>query len=369
LTTRSIAFYLPQYHPIHENDEWWGRGFTDWRNVASSRPRFRGHHQPQIPADLGFYDLREPETRARQADLARAYGIDGFCYYHYWFNGRRLLQRPLEEVVASGEPNFPFMICWANEPWSRRWDGSPHELLMDQDYSTGDDLAHIRALAPHLSDPRYITKDGKLVLAIYRTVDLPDPRRTTDTWREEAVRLGLGELHLCRIEGFHGSHADPRSLGFDAAIQFQPDSRSLPQRVNPGRAGRAARRILRPRSGYRLNNVYDYAAHVERAMSQTQVVYPRYLGVMPAWDNSSRRREWAMIFRGSTPETYEDWVYDSLGKIARAEAESDFLFVNAWNEWAEGAHLEPDLRFGHAYLEAHARALSRAAHDFAMRGD
>src|SRR5262245_7933162 len=191
---RLIAVYLPQFHPIPENDRSWGKGFTEWTNVAQAKPMFRGHYQPHLPADLGFYDLRLPEARRAQADLAQAHGIHGFCYYHYWFHGRRLLERPFDEVLASGEPDFPFCLCWANEPWTRRWDGKDQEILMPQEYSDRDDLAHIRWLARAFQDRRYIRVDGRPMFLVYRASRLPDPARTAATWREEARRLGAGDL-------------------------------------------------------------------------------------------------------------------------------------------------------------------------------
>src|SRR5262249_47266129 len=218
-----VAFYLPQFHPIPENDEWWGPGFTEWTNVAKARPRYRGHYQPHAPADLGYYDLRLAETRRQQAALARAHGIDAFCYYHYWFGGKRLLERPFDEVLASGDPDFPFMLCWANENWTRRWDGQENAVLARQQYSADDDRAHGRWLATAFRDERYVRVDGKPMFLVYRASQLPDPKRTTQIWREEAAKAGVGELYLCRVESFGSEHGDPAALGFDAAVDFQPN--------------------------------------------------------------------------------------------------------------------------------------------------
>lgn len=347
---RTIAFHLPQYHPIPENNEWWGPGFTEWTNVTRARPRFPGHYQPHIPADLGFYDLRVPETRAVQAELARRYLVDGFCYYHYWFNSRRLLERPVTDILRTGEPDFPFMLCWANENWTRRWDGYDQEVLIAQNYSAEDDLAHIRHLLEYFADTRYIRLDGRPVFLVYQASALPDPMRTTDIWRTEATRAGVGELFLCRVEAHGPDRGDPRLLGFDAAVEFQPDVTVFPPRINLNKAGRAVRRVVRPESGYRWNHVYDYRDLVAASLAKPPTDYVRFRSVTPSFDNSSRRPKWATIFRDSSPDAFGDWTAKAVGSLT-ADNRALF-FVNAWNEWAEGNHLEPDHRFGHRYLEA-----------------
>jgi len=246
---RALAVHLPQFHPISENDEWWGAGFTEWRNVVRARPLARWHHQPHIPADLGFCDLRVAETRQAQADLARAHGIAGFLYYHYWFSGRRLLERPVDEILATGTPDFPFALTWANEHWARTWDGAADRVLMRQEYSDADDLAHIRHLLPVFADPRYLRVDGRPLFCVYHARSLPDSRRTTDRWRDEAARAGIGDLYLCRIE--HDGGGDPAALGFDAGIDFQPDFANLGRALRrsvPERVLRRLRATPRPRS-------------------------------------------------------------------------------------------------------------------------
>ena len=220
-----IAFYLPQYHPIPENDVWWGAGFTDWRNVARARPRFKGHYQPHLPADLGFCDLRVPETRVAQADLARAHGIHGFCYYHYWFDGRRLLDRPLREVHESGSPDFPFCVCWANENWTRRWDGQDKDVLIAQNYSADADRRLIADLAPLFRDPRYIRVGGRPLFVVYRADLLPDPRASALRYREQARREGIDDLYLAFM---HVQRPEsPDIWGFDARIEFPPHDLDL----------------------------------------------------------------------------------------------------------------------------------------------
>ncbi len=343
---KAIAFYLPQFHPIPENDLWWGKGFTEWTNVTRSRPVFPGHHQPQLPADLGFYDLRVPETRAEQAALARRYGIHGFCYYHYWFDGRRLLDRPLTEVLRSGQPDFPFCICWANENWTRRWDGADHEILIGQQHSPDSDRKFIEDVIPFLLDPRYIRVRGAPLLLVYRAPILPDPPGTTALWRDAARRAGVGELHLAAVQSF--GLGDPRALGFDSGVEFPPHV-ELP-------APYAARvRGLDPRfSGF----VYDYREVRRLALSRPRPDYPRFRGAMASWDNSARRALRAHIFHEANPREYEAWLRSIVEETrATRPPEERIVFINAWNEWAEGTHLEPDQRYGHAYLEATARAL------------
>jgi lipopolysaccharide biosynthesis protein len=351
-----IAFYLPQFHPIVENDEWWGKGFTEWTNVTRAKPLFRGHHQPHLPADLGFYDLRLPEVRVAQADMAREYGIFGFCYYHYWFNGHRLLQRPFEEVLSSGEPDFPFCLCWANENWTRAWDGLDAELLIAQKYSDQDDLNHIRTLLPAFADHRYIRVEGKPLFLVYRAHQLPNAKAMTDRWREEAMRTGLGELFLCRVENFH-DQGHPRASGFDAAVDFQPRWNTIGPLLHRTRRFHWARRLGLAETAYFENNVYDYSDLIERVMAEDPPPYLRYPCVVPAWDNTSRRPgRPANIYVGSTPDIYKKSLVAAIGRAAMGSSDP-LVFINGWNEWAEGNHLEPCQRWGHAYLEATRDAL------------
>ena len=354
---RFLAFYLPQFHPIPENDAWWGTGFTEWRNVAAARPAFRGHDQPHVPADLGFYDLRIPEVREAQADLAKAHGIDGFVYYHYWFNGRRLLERPFDEVLASGSPDLPFALCWANENWTRVWDGSAREVLLAQEHSEADDRAHLRSLVPALRDERYIRVDGRPLLMVYRTGLLPDPRRTAAAWRDEARRAGLGDLYLARVEAL-GEKADPAELGFDAAIEFAPDAADVPAHLGDSRVWEPLRKHgLAP--GRLRHHVVPYAGVVERLSTRARPEYLRYPCVTPSWDNSARRKHSALVLQGSTPEQYGAWLAKTCERFEPPSATENVVFVNAWNEWAEGNHLEPDQRWGKAYLEAHREVAQR----------
>jgi lipopolysaccharide biosynthesis protein len=360
---RAIAFHLPQFHPIPENDDWWGKGFTEWTNVAKATPRFPGHYQPHLPADLGFYDLRLPEARAAQAELAASYGIHGFCYYHYWFNGRRLLERPVNEIWQSGEPDFPFCLCWANENWTRRWDGRLQDVLLEQKYSEADDLAHIRSLLPLFSDKRYIRVDNRPVFLVYRASELPDIRKTTDIWRREAERGGLKGLFLVRVES-HEESGDPRAIGFDYSLEFQPRWAQAYGRIFR-RKWWHIRKLRTHELGIRENNVFDYRNLVRNALAARLPTYPRIPCVCPGWDNSPRKKNDAFILVNSTPELYERWLHGVVNRMRPSSgpgiSADSLVFLNAWNEWGEGNHLEPCQRWGRKYLEATRRALGVAA--------
>lgn len=358
---RSIAFYLPQYHPIPENDEWWGKGFTEWRNVSKAKPLFPDHYQPHMPADLGFYDLRLPEARQAQAALAQEYGIHGFCYYHYWFTGKRLLERPFNDVLATNEPNLPFCLCWANENWTRRWDGQDDDILAEQIYSEADDRHHLRYLAQAFQDPRYIRIDGKPLFLVYRASKIPNPLATTITWRDEAQRLGIGEIYLVRVESFPDEHNDPVLIGFDASVEFQPDWGNLGLPLQKGRKWDLARKLKLAEPAYGQNNIYDYATIVDQMLAKPTVPYKRFPCVTPNWDNTARRKDGnAMILQNSTPELYEHWLNAVVTRELSVPKSDRIVFINAWNEWAEGNHLEPCQKWSHAYLEATQRVLKTA---------
>jgi lipopolysaccharide biosynthesis protein len=345
---RLLAIHLPQFHPIPENDAWWGKGFTEWLNVVRARPQFPGHYQPHLPADLGFYDLRSPETREAQAELARTHVISGFFYYHYWFNGKLLLERPVREILESGRPDFPFCLCWANETWNRTWSGNEKEVLIGQKYSPEDDLAHIRWLLPYLKDPRYIRVSDKPVLFLYKASSLPDPICTARVWQAAARAAGLPGLYLVRFESnFVAETGDPARIGFDAAADFQP--RSL--------GAKPLWWIRGPLRRYLTHGIFRYEDLISVAAARPAPPYKRYPCVMPGWDNTARRSEGARIWTGSTPELYERWLEDTLRQFRPFGPDEDFVLVNAWNEWAEGNHLEPDQKWGRAYLEATQRAV------------
>jgi tetratricopeptide (TPR) repeat protein len=337
---RAIAFYLPQYHPIPENDKWWGKGFTEWTKVSRATPQFAGHYQPHLPADLGFYDLRVPEVRDEQAAMARKYGISGFCYYHYWFAGKRLLERPFEEVLKSGEPDFPFCLCWANENWTRRWDGADQQVLIAQQHSSVDDLAFIRDVIPAFRDPRYIRIHNRPLFLVYRVGILPEPNETVSRWRNECIAAGVGNPYLCMVQTF-GS-VDPRPFGFDAAIEFPPLNLNI---------------VQRPTYPFKGNLGY-YEDIVEKALQRPVPTFTWFRGVIPSWDNTPRRGEDGIVIHGSRPQLYDNWLSNIVQWTCEHRSSGERLvFINAWNEWAEGCHLEPDAFYGYGYLEATRSAL------------
>jgi lipopolysaccharide biosynthesis protein len=366
---RMIAFYLPQFHPIPENDLWWGKGFTEWTQVTKARPLFPWQHQPDLPRDLGFYDLRVPEVREAQAEMAGKYGIDAFCYFHYWFGGRRLLERPFGEVLASGRPDMPFCLCWANENWTRRWDGFEDEILLRQEYSDEDDRRHIRWLVRAFEDPRYLRLGERPVFVVYRGGKLPHPERTVAIWRDEARKCGMDPF-LCLLEEWPGQFPSPGELGFDAVVEFHPTGRLLGPPLGRGGGGRnwLRRKLGQFEVNYDTAHVLEYQGYVERALSLPAPGYRRFRCAMPSWDNTPRRGSSAIIFRGATPSIFRGWL-EMLVREARAEDRETLLFINAWNEWGEGNHLEPCQRWGHAYLEAVRGALQEMAPTVSAGGD
>jgi lipopolysaccharide biosynthesis protein len=369
---RLVAFYLPQMYPIPENDEWWGPGFTEWTSVAGAPRLFRGHRQPRVPADLGFYDLRLPETRAAQADLARAHGIEAFCYWHYWFAGKRLLERPFAEVLASGEPDFPFCLAWANQAWTDTWLGTGR-VLQDQPYSPEDDEAHARWLTAAFADDRYLRVDGRPLLVIYRPADLPDPARTTEVIRREAVRAGLAEPFVIGLDGWAVGR-DFRADGLDGSVSFSPRLDLLPHLNATPPLQRPYRKVARLVRNARLGvpsstlKVYDYRAHNDalRAL-RAGFAHPYYPTVAVGWDNTPRRAEAAVVMLHDDAAHFGAELATVIGEVATKPYEDRLVFLNAWNEWAEGNYLEPDVDRGLATLEAVRRANRRSEPAVAAR--
>lgn len=361
---RLIAFYLPQFHPIPENDRWWGQGFTEWTNVAKAKPLFRGHYQPNVPADLGFYDLRVPETRIAQAQMAKEYGIEGFCYWHYWFAGKRLLERPFNEVLKSGEPNYPFCLGWANESWTGIWHGSPNRMLMEQTYpGLADYEAHFYEVLKAFEDDRYIKIDGKPLFIIYRPKKLPDSKLFTDYWRELAVKSGLKGIYFMGT-GFEPTWI-PEKHGFDASIIINPDfTRGVsPKLIAPQIWPKSTsfdklyNKIVTlstnnlPEGKRQIPFVYSYETAIKNAFLKDDVKYEHYPCIFPNWDNTPRSGVNGRVFYGSTPELFRIHLKEALEIVKSQPEEKRIIFIRSWNEWAEGNYLEPDLQVGRGYLE------------------
>ncbi len=341
---RCIAFYLPQFHPIPENDEWWGKGFTEWTNTAKAKPLFHGHYQPHIPADLGFYDLRIPETRIAQAEMAQEYGIEGFCYYHYWFAGKRLIERPFNEVLESGTPDFPFCLCWANQTWTGIWHGAPNKILIEQTYPGEEDYrAHFDTLLPAFRDPRYITVDGRPLFLVYSPLELPDAEKFVSLWQTLAKAAGLPGLFMVGVK--HDDRWVPGLGGFDAAIL-----QKLPPKIAhvPWKYPRL--KMRQARGNHRLT-VYNYEQAVKPLLRKGDAGYLEFPCVIPNWDNTPRSGMNGLVLYNSTPALFGNYLKNAIERVSPLPPEHRIVFMKSWNEWAEGNHLEPDLKFGKAYLE------------------
>lgn len=340
---RVIAFYLPQFHPIPENDAWWGKGFTEWSNVRPARPQFEGHYQPHQPDDfLGYYDLRDTDVMRKQIELAKQYGVEGFCFYAYWFGGARLLQTPVNNYLADHTLDFPFCVCWANENWSRRWDGRDQEILIGQNHSAEDDLAFIAEMAKYLCDQRNIRVQGKPLLLVYRPNLLPDMKATAERWRGWCRANGLGEIYIAYVQSFE--RTDPGVYGLDAAIEFPPNN-SVPPDITD---------LIQPTAVGFDGKVYDWRVFIQRSEHYQTPDYTLFRGVCPSWDNTARRKQSGTVFANASPRLFEKWLENAFQDTSKRFPDHDqrLVFVNAWNEWAEGAHLEPDQRFGYAWLQA-----------------
>ncbi len=346
---RGIAFYLPQFHPTPENDLWWGAGFTEWTNVARARPSYAGHYQPHLPADLGFYDLRVPEAMARQAELAARYGIEGFCVYYYNFGDRRVLHRPLEMLRANPDIPFRWCLCWANENWTRHWDGGEREILLAQRYDDATLDAIIADAVRDAADPRYLRVNGRPLFLVYRPLLLPDAPDFARRCRAAFARAGFPGVHLVYVESMEAVDRGigPADLGFDASVEFPPHGRAVPSEA-------PAEIVKEGWAGYR----YDYPATALAFIGRETVAYPRYPAIFPSWDNTPRQNLKGTSFDGTDPATFQAYAEAKIAELDSFHfGEERLLFINAWNEWAEGAHLEPDGRFGHRWLEAWRDAL------------
>jgi len=379
---RIIALYLPQFHPIPENDEWWGPGFTEWTNVVKAKPSFRGHVQPKIPADLGFYDLRLPETREQQAQLAREAGIEGFCYYHYWFGGKQLLERPFNEVLASGKPDFPFCICWANHSWSnktwnRKSNVQKNSMLIEQVYpGDQDDREHFLSLLPAFKDPRYITIDGKPLFFLYSPWTHSRLKEWITNWQRLAQEHGLKGLYLVgmcdSVLTFKLNADGTRSLtmpdlkssadifqsvldmGFDAVNSF---GRRRGELLSKGKYTDLAKTVMR-KVGLPIGAYYDYAKTVKGFFAPEDKWENVFPTILSQWDRSPRAATYDGIYVGATPEKFEQHIKDALEVIKEKSPEHQILILKSWNEWGEGNYVEPDLQFGHGWLDAIRNAIN-----------
>jgi hypothetical protein len=356
---RLIAYYLPQYHPIPENDAWWGKGFTEWTNVTKAKPLFRGHQQPRLPTDLGFYDLRLPESREAQAKAANDCGVEGFCYWHYWFgNGRRLLELPFEEVVSSGTPDFPFCLSWANQSWSGIWHGNPEDTLIEQSYPGRDDeKVHFESLRRAFEDHRYIKVDGSPLFSVYKPHDLPNPTAFVEHWRDLAVKAGFPGMYMVAIAN---NSDDLRLSAFDAITPNAPgdyleySNKKLTERERLKRRIATASSMI---SNWRTNfqkgpKRLEYKELVKHGLINSRFSSKFIPCVIPNWDNTPRSSYRGVVVEGSTPDQFKDYL-EGVCKLVSNRSQNDrIVFLKAWNEWAEGNYVEPDNLFGRSYLDA-----------------
>ncbi|MGO0999899.1 glycoside hydrolase family 99-like domain-containing protein [Lysobacter sp. CA196] len=345
---RLVAYYLPQFHPIPENDRWWGKGFTEWTNVGKAMPMFEGHCQPRLPGELGYYDLRNPQIMRDQAKLAKQHGIEAFCFHYYWFDGHRLLESPVEAFLKDPSIDIGFCLCWANENWSRRWDGSEQDVLIAQNHSPEDDIAIIDDLIRAFRDPRYLRVDGKPVMIIYRAAILPDVKETLMRWRQRCIEQGVGEIHMVAAQSF--GLKDPTSLGFDAGVEFPPHGVQVSEKQGGYEHFDEDSKVT----------IYDYRDVVATESVRTYPDYRLYRCAMPGWDNTARKGKRAHIFAESSPKDFRKWLNALIDQSVRQAPPGErMVFINAWNEWAEGAFLEPDRRYGYANLMVCHNALTR----------
>ena len=356
---KPIALYLPQFHPIPENDEWWGKGFTEWTNVAKAKPLFEGHWQPRLPADLGFYDLRIPEVREAQARLAKEYGIYGFCYWHYWFGGKQILERPLMEVVESGKPDFPFCLAWANQTWAGTWHGlSENQTLIEQTYpGTEDYTKHFYRLLKAFRDDRYMEVNGKKLFFVFRPMEIPEPKKFIDLWQNLGQKEGLNGFHFV---GMHMPHDwNPQEFGFDAMTPgfFDRSKYQLNSNVKAkNRLQKVIESFNQKKTEPSLPLIASYPDYV-REYPENELLPYQYPWIMNDWDNTPRAHENGWLFSGSTPELFESLCEKAFEQTNNKPAEEKIVMIRSWNEWAEGNYLEPDQKFGTAYLEQFKKSL------------
>lgn len=377
MKARVIALYLPQFHPIPENDKWWGKGFTEWTNVGRAKPSFKGHYQPRVPADLGYYDLRVPEVREQQAEFAKQSGIEGFCYYHYWFGkGKQLLERPLNEVVTSGSPNFPFCVCWANHTWSNKtWEKTStitkETILIEQRYEGVEDYSeHFYSLLPAFKDNRYMKVDGRLIFVIYDVISFKDVKTFMSVWKKLAAENGLPGFYFIammpstlsytidengnqksgmpNLESSAALYNYALNLGFDAVNSFGKRRGEL---LYKGRIHDLFHKLLAMISISAMTN-YDYSKTVAGYFAPEDKWENVFPTIIPQWDRTARAGNAEGVYVNCTPNKFADHVCNALSVIEKKSPEHQILFLKSWNEWAEGNYMEPDLQYGHGFLDA-----------------
>lgn len=351
-----VAKYLPQFYPIEENNKWWGNSFTEWTNVTRAVPQFVGHYQPRLPTELGFYDLRVTEVQERQVALARRAGLSAFCFYFYWFSGKTLLDTPLKNFAENDKIDFEFFLCWANDDWTRIWSGNSDEILMPATFDADDDIAFISHLSQYLGNKKYLRVDGKPLIAVWRPTMLPDPAGTVQRWRDWCMQHGIGPIHVSCSQTYE--RLDPKEHGMDSAYQHSPgDTRWIEPNID--RFSGSIDWLNQNFSG----RLFDYRDLVRRAHEFSPPNYKLFRGVCPSWDNEPRRPGKARVLVGADPKGYLEYLETVLNQTISDVSDSSerLVFINAWNEWGEGAYLEPDRRFGFGNLEATKMATLRSA--------
>jgi len=382
-TARVIAFYLPQFHPIPENDEWWGKGFTEWTNVGKAKPLFKGHYQPRVPADLGYYDLRMPEVREAQAQMAHEAGIEGFCYWHYWFDsGKRLLDLPFNEVLKTGKPEFPFCLGWANHSWTNKsWDNVSRKIadsiLMEQKYSKQSYIDHFYDVLPAFKDKRYITVDEKPLFVVFNPIEIPVAKEFIDLWNKLAIQNGLKGIYFVGImsnlsaynfdnngnkkyylvkasESSAARYKSILDLGFDAV-----NSRGLfrAELIVKGQLRKLIHNFMRNYLGINFVDKYNYSKIIKHLYVPEDAWNNVYPTLIPNWDRSPRSGKKAVIYYGSNPTLFKESIDNALEKLHNKPDDHKILFLMSWNEWAEGNYIEPDLVFGKGYLKVLEKSL------------
>lgn len=375
MKARVIAYYLPQFHPIPENDKYWGKGFTEWTNVAKAKPLFKGHYQPRIPADLGFYDLRLPEVREQQAQMAREAGIEGFCYWHYWFgNGKRLLQRPFNEVLQSGKPDFPFCLAWANHSWkTSTWEnGGKDRMIVEQRYLGEEDYTlHFQEVLPAFRDKRYITIEGKPLFAIFDPYNFRDVSNFIKAWQRLAKENGLKGIYFIamsnststlqrnadgtlkrvapNLQSSERVYNDLLNLGFNGINSF---GKSRAEMLYMGKYARIAKKLLHQYLPFLPTHRINYEKITQHFFAPEDCWQNVYPSIFPQWDRTPRAGNSEGVYVNATPTTFKKHIQNALNVIKNKDMEHRILFLRAWNEWGEGNYVEPDLKYGHGFLNA-----------------